>query len=480
MTAIAPSTRVSSGEPTIDAVLGGGLPANTITLLAGAPGSGKTMLAQQYAFAAGTVDRPALLLTTLNEPLDKVVRFGQTLTFFDSEAVGSRVLYESLADIVATEGLAGVIDRIMVLLSTLRPGLLVIDSFRALSAFSTEPEYRRFVSELGQRLNATAVTTIWAGEYQSDVLAAPEAAVADAIVLLRSERVGPRRLRTVEVLKLRGSGFLAGEHGYRLGPDGLKVFVRVADPVDSEPTRRQQPRISIGQDALDEMIGGGVWPGTSTLVIGASGTGKTILALDFLGRGAAAGHSALFATLQESRTQIGRVLWGSGRDRFEEKLHFHHRSPVDIDIDEWVGELFEVIAQRKVTLLAIDSVTDLRLASRDDKRFEEYAYSLVQRLSQRGVTTLMTIEAPPSIGVTQLTSSALSSIADNIILLGYRVHDNKIGRAIHVLKSRASAHDATVREMTIGDAGPVIGESLDLPVDPTAPVWTTRSDNRTV
>jgi circadian clock protein KaiC len=478
VTAIPATTRVSSGESSIDAVLGGGILTNSITLLAGAPGSGKTMLAQQYAFAAATIDRPALILTTLNEPLDKVVRFGQTLSFFDREAVGTRVLYESLADVVATDGLPGVTDRIMVLLSTLRPAILVIDSFRALNAFAGDADYRQFVSELGQRLSAASVTSIWVGEYQANVLETPEAAVADAIVLLRSEKLGPRRMRTIEVLKLRGSGFLAGEHGYRLNADGLHAFVRVADSIDTEPTRLEQPRISLGQERLDAMLSGGVWPGTSTLLIGASGTGKTILALDFLSRGAAAGHPGLFATLQESRSQMSRVFWSAGRDRADDRLEFHHRSPVDIDIDEWVADLFDTLARRRVTLLVIDSVSDLRLASRDDKRFEEFVYSLSQRLSQRGVTTLMTLEAPPSIGVTQLPSSPLSAIADNIILLGYRVHDGKVGRAIHVLKTRSSAHDPTIRSFEITDAGPVIGEPIELPSDPAAPAWTSRQDGR--
>jgi circadian clock protein KaiC len=452
--------RVASGNRNIDEVLGGGLPTNSIALLAGAPGSGKTMLAQQYAFSNGTIERPALIITTINEPLDKVIRFGQGLDFFDSSAVGSRVIYESLADVLTAEGLAGAMDRLVVLLTTLRPGLLVIDSFRAFGAFASELEHRRFVSELAQRLSATAVTSIWVGEYRTDVLDAPEAAVADMILWLRSEKVGQRTLRFLEVLKLRGSGFLAGEHSYRLGTSGVEVFTRLADPIDALAPDEEASRISLGSRELDTMLSGGVWPGTSTLVVGPAGVGKTMLGLEFLTHAAEQGQNGVFATLQESRSQMARMLWGDGRDTFEGRITFHHRSPVDIYIDEWVGELFENIAKRRARVVVIDSLSDLRLAARDDKRFEEFMYSLVQRLARYRITSLMTLESNPVLGFEQLPATPLASLVDNLILLGYQYEDGHVDRLIHVLKSRASDHDSAVRRMSITSSGLQVGDVL--------------------
>jgi circadian clock protein KaiC len=457
--------RIPSGRTSLDAVLGGGLPANSIALLAGAPGSGKTILAQQFAFTNGTAERPALIVTTVSEPLDKVVRFGQGLEFFDPSAVGTRVIYESVADVLVGSGLHAVMDRIVVLLTTLRPSLLVIDSFHALGAFATDLELRRFLAELTQRLAATAVTSIWLVERSDNVLDAPEAAAADAIIRLSAVRTGQRTLRFLEVLKVRGSGFLSGTHAYRLGPAGIEVFARLADPVDaSAPLGTSPERISLGSDQLDAMIDGGVWPGTSTLIVGPSGAGKTILGLDFLSRAAAAGHVGVLATLQESRTQMNRALWGEGRAAFEARIAFHHRSPVDIYIDEWVAEVFELIDRLGAEVLVIDSLSDLRLASPDDKRFEEFVYSLSQRLSRRHVTTLMTLETAPVFGMAQIAGSSLSNLADNLILLAYVAADGEVQRVIHVLKSRASGHDPAIRSLEISGTGLSIGDPVTLPV----------------
>src|SRR5205814_1979787 len=146
-----------SGHRRLDDILQGGLPANAINLLIGAPGSGKTILSQQYVFHNATAERPALYLSTVSEPFDKIIRYGQTLDFFDVQAVGQSVLYEDLGGALQTDGLPGVLACIDGLLREHRPGLLVIDSFKALRSFATgEGEFRRFLHELAGRLTALA------------------------------------------------------------------------------------------------------------------------------------------------------------------------------------------------------------------------------------------------------------------------------------------------------------------------------------
>ena len=142
------SERLSSGHPRLDGLLGGGLPANAINVVIGLPGTGKTILAQQYVFANATPDRPALYMSTVSEPLEKLIRYAQTLDFFTAEAVGSSVFYEDLGSIVNEHGLEGVSERIGELIRERRPGIIVIDSFKALSAYTDASGFRRFLHDL--------------------------------------------------------------------------------------------------------------------------------------------------------------------------------------------------------------------------------------------------------------------------------------------------------------------------------------------
>ena len=193
--------RLFSGSDRLDAVLGGGLPLNGIVLIGGNPGSGKTILAQQYVFHNASADRPALYLTTVSEPLEKILRYGQSLDFFDPSALGLSVIYEDLGRTLNEDGLAGALTRITELLKQHRPGLMVIDSFRALQTYAADPEsFRRFLHELAGRLSALPITSFWIGEYNStDTSDAPEFAVADAIVSLSTDREAERDRRVLSV-----------------------------------------------------------------------------------------------------------------------------------------------------------------------------------------------------------------------------------------------------------------------------------------
>ena len=456
--------RLSSGQPRFDELVGGGLPAPAITLIAGAPGTGKTMLAEQFVFHNATMERPAVYLSTTTEPVEKLVRYGQELTFFDRDKIGTAVLYESLLQPLLTGGLQGVLERIVELLRDVRPGLIVIDSFRAFAPFAADDvAYRAFVAELAGRLAASVTSAFWVGEYaSSDVEHTVEAAVADAIIILRATHDGQRTLRFLEVAKLRGSRSLSGEHAYRLSDRGLDVFPRLADPVDEATADVAGTRVSLGSAEIDKMLDGGVWGGTSTLVIGSSGVGKTMLGLDFLTAGAIAGKRGVFASLQETSSQLARVLAATVRRPLADHVTIHRRSPVDIYIDEWIYEVLSTVEATGAELLVIDSLSDLRLASRDDRRFEEYVYSLSQRCARTGTTVVMTLESRPAFTFAGSIETTLSHLADNIILLGYRIDGTTVRRAIHILKTRASDHDPEIREFTIGPDGISIGGPIPI------------------
>ena len=142
-------SRLRSGHQPLDEVLGGGLPANGISIIMGLPGTGKTIVAQQYTFRNARPDRPAVYFSTLSEPLEKILRFGQTLGFFDTSAVGTSVFYEDLGLVAGRDGLAGVGDHVAAVLKQRRPGLVVIDSFKALRVLADgDAEFRQFLHQL--------------------------------------------------------------------------------------------------------------------------------------------------------------------------------------------------------------------------------------------------------------------------------------------------------------------------------------------
>ena len=430
----------------------------------GLPGSGKTILAQQYLFANATEAAPGLYLTTVSEPLEKVLRYGQTLEFFDPRAVGSRIFYEALGPSLAGQSpLDSVLDRIIELLRERKPGIIVIDSFKALHPYARDAEdFRRFLHDLSGRLSAYPATSLWIGEYTwEDIGSAPEFAVVDAVVALTVERKAEREARVIQVLKLRGSDFRSGKHAYRISSRGLEVFPRLADPVEGSDYDQEVERISSGVPLLDEALGSGLWPGASTLVAGPSGSGKTLIGLHFIFEGAKAGEPGLIAAFQENPTQLERIVQGFGWSLSNEGVHHMYRSTVDMYIDEWVYELLEEIERHQIRRVLIDSLGDLRAASLDEVRFREYIYSLLQRTARSGVSLFMTQEVAELFGVTKLSEYGISHLSDNVVLLQFLRGESRIKRALTVLKTRASAHDSRILEFEISEKGIALGTEFE-------------------
>ncbi len=454
--------RLSSGHRRLDAVLGGGLSSDALTLITGAPGTGKTLLAQQFVFSNATVERPALYVSTVSEPLDKILRYGRSLVFFDEDRVGKEVFYEDLGGLLDERGLPAFVDRLEQLIAERAPAIIVIDSFKALHAFAREPsDFRWFLHDFAARLAASGASSFWVGEYGPDDIARePEFAVADAIIQLSSVLSRERETRVLQVLKLRGSGFLSGQHAYRLSERGVDVFPRLADLADATDYHLDDRRISSGIPALDAMLGDGYWPGACTLVAGPSGSGKTVMGLSFIFGGAERGERGLIANLQENPSQLERTVRGFGWTLRDPHVSLLYRSSVDLYIDEWVNEVLEAAEARGASRLLIDSVGDLAFASPDTVRFREYTYSLVQRCSRQGISVLMTMETPDLFHLARLSESGISNMSDNVILLQFLRDESQVKRALTVLKTRASLHEPEIRQYVITGEGIVLGESF--------------------
>jgi circadian clock protein KaiC len=456
------SDRLSSGSDRLDEILSGGLPLHGITLIIGPPGAGKTILAEQFLFRNASTDRPALYLSTASEPLDKILRYGQALDYFDASALGTSVIYEDLGQTLNENGLSGVLARITDLLKQRRPGVMVIDSFKALQVYATDAgAFRRFLHDLAGRLSAMPITAFWVGEYDGiDTTEAPEFAVADAIVSLSTDRSAERELRVLQVLKLRGSGFLSGKHAYRLSPQGLNVFPRMADPIELGNYDGPHERMSSGVPALDTMLCDGYYRGASTLLAGPSGVGKTLLALHFVFAGARRGETGVIATFQENPVQLERILQGFSWSLHDPRIELMYRSPVDLYLDEWLYDLLDTVRRTGAQRLAIDSLGDLRAACVDELRFRECVYSLLQRCARANISVIMTQEVPDLFEITRLSEYGISHLSDNVVLLQFLRGESELKRAITVLKTRGSAHQQHLRQYTITTDGVTLGDQF--------------------
>jgi circadian clock protein KaiC len=450
--------RLSTGNDRLDTILDGGLPADALNLIVGLPGTGKTMLVQQCVFANATPERPAVYFSTISEPLDKLVRYAQTQSFFDVAKVGSAIIFEDLGAVVDRGGVVAVIETIESVVRRYRPGIVVIDSFAALRAYAGVEEFRAFLHDLAGRASAFRASHFWVGEYTiAEMGTAPEFAVADATIFLSMPDTEQRSRRELEVLKLRGSGFQSGKHAYRLTEHGLEVYPRLADPIDISEYEFEPDRHSTGIPALDEIVGDGYLPGTTTLLCGPTGIGKTIMGLHFIYHGARNGSPGIIASLQEDDLQLGRVVRAFGWDPEQPGVELMHASPVDLYVDQWVYSLLDRAEAIGAKRIVVDSVDDLSFAVPDPIRFREYLYSLSQRCNRQGISVIMTKELPELFGLERFASDKLSHMCDSVLLLQYVRKGDRLSRAMTALKSRATPLDPETREFRITTDGIVLG-----------------------
>jgi circadian clock protein KaiC len=447
--------RISTGDPQADEVLGGGFPANSINIVMGQPGTGKTIFAERLIFHNATGDRPLLYLTTLSEPLSKVVSYAQRMQFFDIDKIGNQIVYDDLGPVLSRNGTAALIPFVSDAIKTMSPAVIVIDSFKAVHdlAASTQ-EMRRLVSDLAGLLSASATTAFLIGEYtQTDSESHPEFAVADSIVQLERHPRTAKDERFLRVLKLRGSSYREGQHAFRITNNGLKVFPRLINPefAEYEPVLK---RIPTGVAGLDEIIGGGLWTGSTTLVAGSTGTGKTTLGLQFTLAGIEEREETLFVNFQENPAQIRRfvaTLTGKGDDD-SALTGFHHLyvSPVELQIDSVIVTIFEMIRSHNIRRVVIDAIGDLAAAATDEQRLHDYLYSLVQHFVVNNITSLINLEL--ALGSTSVGphEHRLSYMADNVLLLSPA---EEKARTLKVVKTRNSDHDRGPHELNIGAHG---------------------------
>lgn len=451
--AVAPG-RISTGSPVTDAILGGGFPASTINIVMGQPGTGKTIFVEQILFANAGGERPALFFTTLSEPLAKVVRFVQEFSFYDESMIGSSVLYDDIGGDLAEKGIAMLVPRLKEAIKSARPSLIVIDSFRALHDLSdSAAEMRHLIHDVTGLLTAYETTAFLIGEYhQEDIRHHAEFAIADGVVELSRQPLGTRDERYFRVLKLRGSRYLEGSHAFRITADGLDVHPRLVTPRIPVTYQPAGERVPTGVPGLDDMLDGGLPSGSSTLLAGPSGSGKTTFALQFALEGVRRGEPALCVNFQENPTQLARTIQRLAGSAAAD-LDVLYSSPVELQIDSIIGELFRRIEAKGIRRVVVDAIGDLAASTSESHRLHDYLYALTQHLVVNGITSVFTFEtAGQSTTGGDLNAGPISYMADNLILLDMRGEDT-MRRTIRVLKARGTAHDQDIRTIVIGPDG---------------------------
>jgi circadian clock protein KaiC len=448
--------RISTGSAPADRILGGGFPVNSINMIMGEPGTGKTLFAQQLVFHNAGGERPILYLTTLSEPLAKVVKYLQGFDFFDESKLHGAVVYDEIGNELAGEGIHALVPMVRERIKAHSPRIIVIDSFKALHDISPSiAEMRRVVHDLAGLLTAYETTTFLVGEYSEDQMAVlPEFVVADGIVELLRHEAGMRDDRFFRVRKLRGSAYREGRHALRLTSGGVKIYRRLVTPRISPDYTVLRERLSTGVEGLDKMIGGGLWRGTTTLLCGPTGSGKTTIGLQFVLDGLRRGEPALYVHLEENPIQLAHLVAGFGTDPRAQDLHLLYRSPVELQIDSLVDEVFRMIRTRGIRRIVIDAVGDLVTAARDAQRLHDYLYALSQHFAVNGVTAIFTFEtARPGITGGYAIDAPFSHLSDNILLLEMRIEEERTRRTMRVLKTRGSSHDPRVRDVDISSEG---------------------------
>ncbi len=395
--------RLATGVPGFDAVLGGGIPEYSFNMIAGAPGTGKTTLAEQIMFANATAERPAIHFTVLGEPPLKMLRYQQQFDFFDLSRVGTDIRFLNLSEEVLQRDLNVVFDRIVSEVESAKPGIVVVDSFRTVVRNSELPtsheiDLQYFIQRLALRLTSWEATTFLIGEYGESEARSPVFTVADGIFWMTNEVERNATVRKLRVTKIRGQASLSGLHTFRITDAGVEVFPR--QPIAAAPGQRRDPneRRSTGVEGLDAMMAGGIPAGDAVLVSGPTGAGKSILGGHFIAAGVAKGECGVIAVFEEHpETYIARAKdLGFDFDAMVAagKLDIMYLRPLDLSVDETLYEIERRVHRLGAIRVVVDSLSGFEVALAPSFRqdFRESFYRLTQALTAINITIIATME----------------------------------------------------------------------------------------
>jgi circadian clock protein KaiC len=467
-----PIRKLPSGVPLLDEVLGGGIPEFSFNLIAGGPGAGKTTLAHQIMFANATPERTAIYFSINGEPAIKMLRYQQQYGFFDAAKVGDGTIrFVHLGDQAFEGGMATVLEAIVREIEASSPGIVVVDSFRALvretlDRSGGELELTSFMQRLALTLTSYEATTFLIGEYADGEHDSAVFTVADGLLWLYQAVERNSIVRKLHVVKMRGQAQIPGLHMVRIEDSGYRVFPRLLKPAEVVASHPLDNRVSTGVAGLDEMTGGGIPSGYSVLIAGPSGSGKTVLSNQFIIEGAGRGEHGIVAVFEKRPTDyLQTTPRGQEFEKLveEKKLEVLYLRPLDLSIDETLVEIQEAVKRLGAKRAVIDSISGLELALAPTFRedFRESLYRMIGALTGLGVTVMATVELPDSYVDLKFSPYGVAFLTDAIIIQRYVELDGELRRALAVVKVRSSQHSKELREYEIlSDGGIVLGKAL--------------------
>ena len=471
MTNFQGSDRTSTGIEGLDHVLGGGFPRNRMYLIEGDPGVGKTTLALQFLLEGarqGEAGVYATLSETEEELRDVARSHGWSLdgiticelqTSEESLNADSQYTLFHPSEVELSETTRTVLD----IVEQVRPQRVVFDSLSEMRLLARDSlRYRRQILALKHYFTGRSCTVLLldygserAGDFQLQTLTHG---------VMRLEQLAPEyggQRRRLRVQKIRGIQFLAGYHDYLIDRGGLKVFPRLVAAQHHREFAREP--IASGVPELDALLGGGLDRGTSTMILGPAGVGKSTLAAQYVFAAACRGERCAVYTFDESPTtwiERGERLGMRLREQRDSgRITIRQVDPAELSPGELANDVRRQV-EDGVAGLVIDSLNGYRNAMPEERHLTLHLHELLSYLNQQGVMTLLIMSQSGILGADLESPVDLSYLADTVVLLRYFEAFGQVRQAISTVKKRTSPHEHSVRELEISDHGLRVGREL--------------------
>ena len=465
--------RLSLGIPGLDDILNGGLPAGHLYLIEGVPGSGKTTIALQFLMA-GRDQGESVLYVTLSETAQELKLAAQSHGWnLDGVQLLELSSFEHLLKperqytvLEATDvELADTLEAIQTHIEKLKPSRVVFDSLSELRLLARDPlKFRREVLNFKQSFGNKKITLLLLDDHSYEAEDLQVASLAHGIIQLETlaSDFGAER-RRLSCSKLRGSRFRGGFHDYKITTGGLEVYPRLVASEHRSPVMPGSLLSGIGN--LDLLLGGGLDIGTSTIVIGASGTGKTTIAVMYAIAAAKRGErSKIFLFDENQGTMLARCQGlNMPLQEFIDsgQVVLQQVDPAEMSPGEFTAVVRKAVETDGITSIIIDSLSGYVNAMPNERLLMLQLHELLSYLNQLNVTTLMTNVQHGLFGPAAMTNADISYLADTIILLRYFEAAGAVKRAVSVLKKRTGSHELTIREYQFRNGGLEVGPVLE-------------------